>query len=39
MNACIIANGELDFHSVFDSNPADCVSCDCVSNLTGNVSG
>jgi thiamine pyrophosphokinase len=30
MNACIFANGELDFQPTLARNPGDGVSCDCI---------
>lgn len=30
MNACIFANGELDFQPAFTRNSGDCISCDCI---------
>lgn len=30
MNACIFANGELDFKPALANNSGDCLSCDCI---------
>jgi thiamine pyrophosphokinase len=30
MNACIFANGELDFQHILAYNTGDCISCNCI---------